>query len=116
MASLHAEVEAAVRRSDPGWVMRTPSTHVFSLESGAADLTAVFHHVEVVRPERTGQVRISDAGVAADYVASVADIYQPEVSQPWGGVVEEVRRRVGNTIQQEGAFLVSGDVGAFVCR
>ena len=34
MRSLRSLVETAVRVSTPGWEMRNPSTHVFSLENG----------------------------------------------------------------------------------
>jgi hypothetical protein len=54
--------------------------------------------------------------VAAGYVASVADLYQHEVARPWAEVVQDVRRGVQAVIDADGAFTVSGDSGAFVCR
>jgi hypothetical protein len=96
--------------------MRNPSTHAFSLENGAAQLGVAFDEVTCVRPEAVAPVVVRDAGVVADYVASVADHYQPEVSRPWSEVVDEVRLAVEEAIAERGAFTVSGVSGAFVCR
>ena len=52
----------------------------------------------------------------ADYVASAGDHYQDEVPRPWPDVVEDVRRAVQAVIDDQGAFVTSGDVAAFVCR
>ena len=59
---------------------------------------------------------IRDAAVAADYVASWAGFYQDQVARPWADVVAEVGREVQAVIDREGAFVVSGDLAAFVCR
>ena len=59
---------------------------------------------------------IRDAAVAADYVASWASFYQDQVTRPWADVAAEVRQEVQAVIDREGAFTVSGDLAAFVCR
>jgi hypothetical protein len=69
-----------------------------------------------VRPARQAPVMIRDAAVAADYVASWAGFYQDQVARPWADVVAEVGREVQAVIDREGAFVVSGDLAAFVCR
>jgi SAM-dependent methyltransferase len=115
MRSLRELVESAAREATPGWEMRNPSTHAFSLENGAVQLVA-FDSVTCVRPEGVAPVTITDAAIAADYVASVADHYQGEVARPWSEVVEEVRRGVQRVIDDEDAFVVTGEVGALVCR
>ena len=59
---------------------------------------------------------IWDAGIAAGYVASLADPYAHETPLPWPQVVERVRRRVQLVIDPEGAFEIVGAPGAFICR
>ncbi len=115
LRALRELVEASVRRVTPEWEMRNPSTHAFSLENGDRPLADAFASVEVVRPGRPATVRLTDAATAADYVASVADHYQPETDRPWAEVVADVRRSVQATIDADGSFLVGGDTGAFVC-
>jgi SAM-dependent methyltransferase len=109
-------VEAAVRQVTPGWEMRSPATHVFSLDDGADQLATAFSSVTCVRPADVGFVTVHDADVVADYVASTADHYQPGTDRPWAEVVADVRRGVQAAIDTHGAFVTSGDVGAFVCR
>lgn len=116
MESVRDLVEEAVHRTLPGWEMRNPSVHVFSLENGAEQLAAGFSSVSLVRPEAVGAVIVTDASVVADYVASVGDIYGPEVDQPWAAVVEHVRSSVETIIANDGQFVTSGDTGAFICR
>jgi SAM-dependent methyltransferase len=116
MRSLRELVEAAANQGIPGWRMRNPSTHVFSLENGGRQLAAAFASVTCVRPPDVAPVTITDATIAADYVASVADHYEAEIARPWSEVVEDVRRAVQKVIDTEGAFTVFGDSGAFVCR
>ena len=55
-------------------------------------------------------------GYGADYVASWAGFYQDQVARPWPEVVRDVRQDVQAVIDQEGAFVVSGDLAAFVYR
>jgi len=115
MRSLRALVEQAVRRVTPGWVMRDPSTEAFSLENGAEQLGVAFSQVACVRAEGAASVELDDASIAADYVASTADHYQPQTARPWAEVVEEVRESVQQIIDQSGVFVVRGVTGAFVC-
>jgi SAM-dependent methyltransferase len=75
MRSLRALVESAVRVATPGWEMRNPSTHAFSLENGEAQLRTAFQHVATIRPREPAPVVLTDAAIAADYVASVGDHY-----------------------------------------
>lgn len=116
MRPLRELVEAAAGQGTAGWEMRNPSTHAFSLENGEAQLAAAFDSVTCVRPHGVAPVTISDAAIAADYVASVADHYEHEIARPWSEVVEDVRRAVQKVIDAEGAFVVFGESGAFVCR
>lgn len=116
MGALRELVERAVRVATPGWELRSPATHAFSLENGAAQLRTAFATVRCVRPDGTSPVAIRDADIAADYVASVADHYAPETSRPWRDVVADVRRAVQQVIDDCGTFDVSGDTGAFVCQ
>ena len=116
MAALRGLIEEAVRTATPDWEMQNPSTHVFSLENGAETLSQAFTNVSMVAPEDPPTVVLTDAQVAADYVASIADHYQHQTDLPWADVVQHVRQRVHETIQQDGAFQVSGVSGAFVCR
>jgi hypothetical protein len=109
-------VEAAAQEATPGWRLRNPVDLAFSAENGAAQLSAAFSSVTRVRPEGAGPVILQDAGVAADYVASVADHYQPQVGRPWAEIVAAVRRDVQAVIDAEGEFRLHGDTVAFVCR
>ncbi len=77
---------------------------------------AAFGSVTCVRPPGQPPVVIRDAAVAADYVASLASHYQDEIADPWPDVVEDVRREVQAVIDDDGAFITSGDLAAFVCR
>lgn len=116
MRSLRALVEAAVRKATPTWEMRNPSTQTFSLENGETQLRSAFESVASVRPDDVAPVRITDAAIAADYVASIADQYQDQTSRPWFEVVDEVRAGVQQEIDERGVFVVVSDTGAFVCR
>jgi SAM-dependent methyltransferase len=94
MRALRTLIESAVGAATPGWEMRNPSTHAFSLENGEAQLRTAFERVECVRPSGVAPMVLTDATIAADYVASVGDHYQPETSRPWHEVVEYVRAAV----------------------
>jgi hypothetical protein len=76
-------VEAADHPTNPGWRMLDPAKRAFSLESGAAQSQEAFGGVRCLRPVTARQMIIRDAAVVADYVASVAHYYQPEVDCPW---------------------------------
>lgn len=114
--SLRSIVEAAVAVATPGWEMRDPSTHVFSLDNGEAVLDGSFADVSCVRPASAATVILSDAEIAADYVASIADHYAAETTKPWSEVVADVRHAVQDEIDRSGAFTTTADCGAFVCR
>jgi SAM-dependent methyltransferase len=116
MRSLRELVERAVGKQTPGWQMRNPSTHAFAAENAAAQLGIAFQNVTCVRPPGTAPVVVRDATVAADYVASVGDHYQNQVTQPWQGIVEDVCDQAQNIIDRTGAFITAGDLAAFVCR
>ena len=116
MSSLRDLVESAVRVATPEWQMKNPSTHAFSLDNGAPQLRVAFEHVECVRFEGVAPVTLTDASIAADYVASVADLYRHETSRPWRDVVEDVRAGVQREIDTNGRFVVRGDTGAFICN
>jgi SAM-dependent methyltransferase len=116
LRSLRELVEAAVGKAAPGWRMRSPSELAFAAENAAAQLGAAFGSVTCVRPPGVAPVVIRDAALAADYVASAGDHYQDQVPRPWPDVVADVRRAVHAVIDDQGAFLTSSDVVAFVCR
>jgi SAM-dependent methyltransferase len=116
MRAMRVLVETAVRRGTPRWEMRSPARYAFSMENGEAQLAIAFESITSVRPRGVAPVTVTDAAVVADYVASVADHYQDEVDRPWADVVAEVRREVEDAIEADGAFVVTGDTGAFVCR
>jgi SAM-dependent methyltransferase len=99
-----------------GWRWRSPLDVAFSLENGAEQLRAGFHHVRRVDGP-PGTVQVTDAAALADYVASVGDVYQEQVAAwtTWMAVVEECRRRTEAVVEREGSFPVSSVVGAFVC-
>jgi len=113
--SLRDLVERAVGKGTPGWRMN-PATQAFTAENAAAQLRGAFGTVTCVRPPGQPPVVIHDAAVAADYVASLASHYQDEVARPWPDVVEDVRREVQAVIDNDGAFITSGDLAAFMCR
>lgn len=108
-------VEWSVRHTDPDWKLRSPSTEFFSLENGAEQLAAAFASVTLVRPEKRPRVELTEAGIVADYVASVGDSYERQISKRWASVVDDVFAAAQAIIDREGAFVVEGDPGAFVC-
>ena len=112
---LRAMVEQAASQGTPGWQME-PATRAFTAANAAAQLGQAFTSVTCVRPARQAPVVIRDAAVAADYVTSWAGFYQDQVTRSWTDVVAEVRQQVQAVIDQKGAFTVSGDLAAFVCR
>lgn len=114
LRSLRAMIERAV--STPGWRIPAPTKGTFTVDNAAAQLGAAFQQVTCVRPTGAGPVVIKDASVAADYVASLADHYQPQITRPWGEVTQDVREQVQAVIDTEREFRTAGDVAAFVCR
>jgi SAM-dependent methyltransferase len=114
MRSVHDLIEQAAGRLTPGWQMESP-VRVFTAENGAAQLETAF--ASVTRMTGGGApVIIQDAAVVADYVASVSDHYQDQVTRPWADVVEDVRGAVQEVIARDGAFVTTGTLAAFVCR
>lgn len=116
LRSLRDLIERAVRLRTPDWKMGAPTGSAFTLENAAAQLRVGFAEVTCVRPSTAGPVIIEDAAVAADYVSSLADHYQPQVARPWRDIAEVVRRHVQAVIDAEGEFRTAGDLAAFVCR
>jgi SAM-dependent methyltransferase len=116
LRSLRDLIERAVRLRTPDWKMGAPTGSAFTLENAAAQLRVGFPEVTCVRPSTAGPVIIEDAAVAADYVSSLADHYQPQVARPWRDIVEVVRKQVQAVIDAEGEFRTAGDLAAFVCR
>ena len=116
MRALRRLVEVAVRAVTPDWEMRNPSTNAFSLDNGENQLRAAFDDVEIVRPADVTPVVLTDAAIAADYVASVGDHYQTQTTRPWHEIVEHVRTAVQREIDASGTFVVCGETGAFICR
>ena len=116
LRSLRELVERAVRVRTPDWRMGAPTGSAFTLGNAVAQLAVAFREVSCVRPARAGPVLIEDAAVAADYVSSLADHYQPQVTRPWRDIAEDVRRQVQAVIDAEGEFRTAGDIAAFVCR
>lgn len=112
---LRALIERAADGTE-GWRMSAAATDAFSAENAAAQLEAVFGLVTCVRPGVAPPVLITDAAVAADYVASMADLYASQAPRPWPDIVEGVRQAVQQVIDAEGVFRISGDPAAFVCR
>jgi hypothetical protein len=115
LASLRAAVQAAAAPVQPGWRWVFPSAEVFSLENGAGQLSVAFDDVRCVRPDKPARAVVTDPDVIAGYVASVGDHAGRELSGSWDRLVEEVRVKAAQMIEYEGAFVVEGDVGAFVC-
>jgi hypothetical protein len=116
LRSLRALIERPARVSTPGWRIAATVRGMFTVGNAAAQLGVAFQQVTRVRPTGAGPVAITDASVAADYVASLADLYQPQVARPWGEVVEDVREQVQAVIDTDREFRTAGDVAAFVCR
>jgi SAM-dependent methyltransferase len=87
-----------------GWKWRRSSL-AFSLENGATQLRTSFSEVlRVDCPSSTVEIREPDA--VADYLTSVGDIYELDVSSwtSWPSVVEECRRRVAAEVEAQGYF------------
>jgi SAM-dependent methyltransferase len=100
-----------------GWRWRRLAVSGFSLENGAAQLRVGFEVVERVDCPANAFL-VTDVDALAAYLASVGDLYEPEVATwiTWGEVVEECRRRAALIVNTHGAFRISTSIGAFVCR
>lgn len=113
---LRTLIERAANGGTGDWRLPAALADGFSAENAAAQLEAVFGLVTCVRPGVAPPVLITDASVAADYVASMADSYASRAPKPWPEIVEGVRQAVQQVIDTEGVFRISGDPAAFVCR
>lgn len=92
-----------------------PHPRLLNADVTALPLPTAAFDVVCVRPVDVAPVTITDASIAADYVASVAEHYQDETVRPWQEVTREVRLEVQRQIDDRGAFVVAGEIGAFVC-
>ncbi len=100
-----------------GWRWRRSSEVAFSMENGADQLKMAFDEVERVDcPD--GVVQITDAHALGDYLRSVGDTYNGQVSSwtTWDRVAEDCQRQVAAVVQSDGAFRLSSSMGAFICR
>lgn len=112
LQELRTLVEQAV---GTGWRMRRPADLHFSLENGAAPLSDPFAEVTRIDCPESSLV-VTDPDALADYVASVADHYQPEVDLEWAEVVRRVRARARSILEVDGELRFNTQAGAFVCR
>jgi hypothetical protein len=92
------------------------ATRAFSVYDGEGTRRSACETVGVVRPPVTGTVIISDADVVADYVASVGDACQHQLTEDWSGVVESTRQAAQAGIDRHGRITTKGETGAFICR
>ena len=113
LRSLRAVIENAAHT--PGWRMEPPTGSAFTLENAAAQLTTAFPDVACVRPPAT-EVVITDASIAADYVASLSGHYQHQVTRSWHEIASDVRNRIQAIIDTSGLFRTAGDLAAIICR
>jgi SAM-dependent methyltransferase len=82
----------------------------FSLENGASALRKRFSHVELHRPP-AADLLVTEVAPLLDYIRSTGPF--PGVpDRAWDGLAGEVSA----VIEREGAFRISRDPGAFVCR
>ncbi len=112
LRELRALVEAAVGTD---WRMPRPADQHFNMEDGAAVLSSAFDSVVPLHCP-PGHLAVTDAGVLAGYVASVADIYGSQVDVPWAEVVRRVHESASDAISADGELRFSTGAGAFVCR
>jgi len=113
-AELRTIVEDAVGGD---WTWNRPSATSFHLEGGAAVLATAFDSVQ--RIEATARrIFLTDADAVAEYVASSGDHFGRTLppGRTWDEVVEAVRAATAAAIAAEGALVVSGRLGALVCR
>lgn len=115
LASLRAVVDAAAGEWHPGWRWTDRLAKEFSLDNGGPQLATAFNDVRCIRPDRPGRAIITDPDVIAGYLTSVEDIYGPDFDGSWEALVTAVRVGAADVIHRDGAFIVEGDVGAFIC-
>ena len=116
IASLRLLVESVVQPTNPGWRMFDWASRAFSLDEGDDTLRSAFDTVELVRPPVTSTVIITDADVVADYVGSVGDAYQDQLTDDWSRVVESTRQAAQAVIDRHGRIITQGETGAFLCH
>jgi SAM-dependent methyltransferase len=99
------------------WRWDRSAVVAFSMENGADQLRAGFDEVERIYAD-SSTFFVDDAELLAAYIASVGDLYGPEVEGwiGWNDVVDGCRRRVAEVIERDGHFTISTSIGAFVCR
>lgn len=107
---LVASVLHDLARTDPG---ETRAYLGFSSESGALELRRHFSSVE--RHDVRSTLVVTDVDAIVAYAASMGWLLASEedVFRP---ALDEVARRAGAVIENEGAFRIRTDVGCFVCR
>ena len=100
-----------------GWKWHRPSDRAFSLENGASQLATAFNSIRRVDCP-PGVVEVTDPQALTDYLNSVADHYQTEISPwtSWNDVVRECTRRVAAEVSEHGSFPISTSIGAFICQ
>ena len=83
--------------------------YAFKMETGADVLRTAFDSVEA--HHLRGGLDVTDADAVVAYVRSAPDVYRVDDVQ-----VAEVRRRVQDAIDRDGAFTITTATGCFVCR
>ena len=98
-----------------GWRWARDPEAEFKLENGAEQLAVAFESVERLDAP-TVTTYVTDPDLLAAYVGSIADAYEASAGVPWSTVVDACRARATDVIERDGAFVITGAVGAFVCR
>jgi SAM-dependent methyltransferase len=111
LAELRTLIEGA---AGGGWRMERPSDRRFSMENGASRLQSAFASVTRVDAP-AGEILVTDPDALAGYVASVRDLYEPQIAGSWADVVGSVRDSATAHIAAKGALRFTSSVGAFVC-
>jgi SAM-dependent methyltransferase len=105
LREIHDIVRAAAGVSLPSNVL------TFRLENGEAELRASFSTVE--RHDMPSELVVTEVEPVVDYVNSMQAFV---TSGDLGPVLDELRRRVAEVIERDGAFRVHTHAGCFVCR
>ena len=112
MAALFQDAAEAVTGTRPDPFGR--SFRAFHLDNGAAYLEAAFD--QVVRHDRRGVLRISDAAPIAAYAASMGAFIVGDGAPNADAVLPEIERRAAEVIARDGALAVHVHTGCFTCR
>jgi SAM-dependent methyltransferase len=88
---------------------------LFTLDDGPRELGACFEHVE--RHDLPGELRVPDARLVVDYVASMvaSSAFLPDAGER-ASLLDAVRRRATEIVAEDGCFRARAEVGCFVCR